>query len=72
MRFSYGGGGGEHTAGEEAAGKSKMTFNSQEHLEPVLQARDFMHNLRTGGKNNNYYADAIISSKDGNDAHCIL
>lgn len=60
MRYSYSGGDGEHTAGEEAVGKSKMSFNSQEHVEPTLQSRDFMHGLRTGGKHNNYIADAIV------------
>jgi hypothetical protein len=60
MRYSYGGGTGEHSAGEEAMGKGQMSYNGQEHVEPVLQARDFMHGLRCGGKHNHYIADAII------------
>jgi hypothetical protein len=52
--------GDEHSTGSEIMGKAGMSFSTSEHVEPVLEPREFMHGLRTGGKNNGYIADAII------------
>jgi len=45
---------------EELCGRSKVTTNSSEHYEPVLQTTALMHGLRTGGAEHNLLCDAIV------------
>jgi hypothetical protein len=45
---------------QELTGQSKITTNTSEHMDYIVQPRQFLTGLRTGGPQNDYCADAIV------------
>ncbi len=45
---------------QELTGQSKITTSTSEHMDYILQPREFLTGLRTGGPHNDYCADAIV------------